>query len=358
MIMTNILAAISPWCGGSGASGARRNRRKMSREPLSSADPPGVQPPTHSAASPSVQAGSSGWDNFRRGWANVTNRDGEALDGVRRAPSPVGRRPSPTNVNSSEPRRPLTQLEVDDEIKALREQLKAVSLIDLEKAFSSGTHKQVDSLQFSRLFSKLGLTASPEAMKEIGRVTDNADGTLSKQELLEWLESEGGAESGALPAGDGELASRALELLGLQPGGAKGPAARQRSFQALSLFDSDGDGQARPRYRPLLRPLGPALCPWPLHTPCTCALLAPRQVDSADLRATWRILLDASLSRAEVRAVAEGREWRRVGARVHPSAHAPNPNPGTSCLRSCLSAPTRGPHEPAWRVALRPRRCC
>jgi len=256
------------------------------------------------------------------------------LDGVRRAPSPVGRRPSPTNVNSSEPRRPLTQLEVDDEIKALREQLKAVSLIDLEKAFSSGTHKQVDSLQFSRLFSKLGLTASPEAMKEIGRVTDNADGTLSKQELLEWLESEGGAEGGALPAGDGELASRALELLGLQPGGAKGPAARQRSFQALSLFDSDGDGQARPRYRPLLRPLGPALCPWPLHTPCTCALLAPRQVDSADLRATWRILLDASLSRAEVRTVVEGREWRRVRTRVHPSAHAPNPNPGTSCLRA------------------------
>ena len=278
-----------------------------------------MQPPTHSAASPPVQAGSSGWDNFRRGWANVTNRDGEALDGVRRAPSPVGR-PSPTNVNSSEPRRPLTQLEVDDEIKALREQLKAVSLIDLEKAFSSGTHKQVDSLQFSRLFSKLGLTASPEAMKEIGRVTDNADGTLSKQELLEWLESEGGAE--------GELASRALELLGLQPGGAKGPAARQRSFQALSLFDSDGDGQARPRYRPLLRPLGPALwalCLWPLHTPCTCALLAPRQVDSADLRATWRILLDASLSRAEVRTVAEGREWRRVRTRVHPSAHAPTP---------------------------------
>ena len=300
----------------------------MSGEPLSSADPPGVQPPTHSAASPSVQAVSSGWDNFRRGWANVTNRDGEALDGVRRAPSPVGRRPSPTNVNSSEPRRPLTQLEVDDEIKALREQLKAVSLIDLEKAFSSGTHKQVDSLQFSRLFSKLGLTASPEAMKEIGRVTDNADGTLSKQELLEWLESEGGAESGALPAGEGELASRALELLGLQPGGAKGPAARQRSFQALSLFDSDGDGQARPRYRPLLRPLGPALwalCLWPLHTPCTCALLAPRQVDSADLRATWRILLDASLSRAEVRTVAEGREWRRVRTRVHPSAHAPTP---------------------------------
>ena len=205
-----------------------------------------------------MQAGSSGWDNFRRGWANVTNRDGEALDGVRRAPSPVGR-PSPTNVNSSEPRRPLTQLEVDDEIKALREQLKAVSLINLEKAFSSGTHKQVDSLQFSRLFSKLGLTASPEAMKEIGRVTDNADGTLSKQELLEWLESEGGAEGGALPAGEGELASRALELLGLQPGGAKGPAARQRSYQALSLFDSDGDGQARPRYHPLLLPLSARL---------------------------------------------------------------------------------------------------
>ena len=110
----------------------------------------------------------------------------------------------------------------------------------------------MDSLQFSRLFSKLGLTASPEAMKEIGRVTDNADGTLSKQELLEWLENEGGAEGGVLPAGEGELASRALELLGLQPGGAKGPAARQRSYQALSLFDSDGDGQAHPCYCPLL----------------------------------------------------------------------------------------------------------
>lgn len=300
----------------------------MSGEPISPADPPGVQPPTHSTAPPPVQTGSSGWDNVRRGWANVTNRDSEALDGARRVPSPIRFRPSPSKDNSSEPRRPPTQLEVDEEIKALREQLKAISLIDLEKGFSSGTHKQVDSLQLSRLFSKLGLTASPEAMKEIGRVTDNADGTLSKQELLEWLESEGGAEGGALPAGDGELALRALELLGLQPGGAKGHAARQRSYQALSLFDSDGDGQARPRYRPLLLPLttaperarlsGPGLSQpcardrytrhahahaMHMHPPCT--LDAPRQVDSADLRATWRVLLDASLSRAEVRASRE-----------------------------------------------------
>ena len=126
---------------------------------------------------------------------------------------------------------------------------------------------------------ELGLTASPEAIKEIGRVTDNADGTLSKQELLEWLEGEGGAgggvgggaEGGAQPGGDGELPSRALELLGLLPGGAAGSAAsRQRSFQALALFDSDGDGQARLRYCPLARArLGGPCLSQPLAALCT-----------------------------------------------------------------------------------------
>ena len=148
------------------------------------------------------------------------------------------------------------------EVKSLRAQLKAVSLTALEKGFHSGTHKQVDARQLARLFGTLGLTVSPEAMKEIGRLTDNADGTLSKQELLEWLETEeggagggagsgagggaGGSAGGSAEGGDGGLPSRALEVLGLQQGGGSSSrAARQRSFQALSLFDSDGDGQAR-----------------------------------------------------------------------------------------------------------------
>jgi len=240
-----------------------------------------VHPPVPSPVRPSpVRTGSPGWAKVRRGWANaaVSSRDSsrsddsEASDGVRRVSSPIGRltspgKGSPSGRNSrsgstGEAWRPLTQLEVDDEIKALRAQLKAVSLTALEKGFHSGTHKQVDSLQLSRLFGTLGLTVSPEAMKEIGRLTDNADGTLSKQELLEWLETEeggagggagsgagggaGGSAGGSAEGGDGGLPSRALEVLGLQQGGGSSSrAARQRSFQALSLFDSDGDGQAR-----------------------------------------------------------------------------------------------------------------
>ena len=165
-----------------------------------------VQPPVDPPVPSPVQTGSPhfgrGWTKVRRSWAAVPS---EASDGAR-VSSPIGRRSSPgagspsgrnsQSGRTSEARRPLTKLEVDDEIKALREQLKAVSLTDLEKGFHSGTHKQVDSLQLSRLFGKLGLTASPEAIKEICRVTDNADSTLSKQELLEWLEGERGAGGG------------------------------------------------------------------------------------------------------------------------------------------------------------------
>ena len=262
--------------------------------------PPAEQPPVHSPVPPTVQTGSvqtPGWAKVRRKWASAGDSSrSEASDGAKQVSSPIGRLSSPSkgspsgrnsrSGSTSQARRPLTQLEVGDEIKALREQLKAVSLTDLEKGFHSGTHKQVDSLQLSRLFGKLGLTASPEAIKEIGRVTDNADGTLSKQELLEWLEGEGGAgggvgggaEGGAQPGGDGELPSRALELLGLLPGGAAGSAAsRQRSFQALALFDSDGDGQARLRYCPLAcaRLGGPCLSQpsaLPLHAAATHAM--------------------------------------------------------------------------------------
>ena len=250
--------------------------------------PPAEQPPVHLPVPPPVQTGTPGWAKVRRKWASAgDSARSEASDGGKRVSSPIGRRSStskgsPSGRNSrSGSMRPLTQLEVDDEVKALREQLKAVSLTNLEKGFHSGTHKQVDSLQLSRLFGKLGLTASPEAIKEIGRVTDNADGTLSKQELLEWLEGGGGAgggaggsaEGGAQPGGDGELPSRALELLGLLPGGAASSAAsRQRSFQALALFDSDGDGQARLRYCPLARaPLGgPCLSQPSARGRCTC----------------------------------------------------------------------------------------
>ena len=150
--------------------------------------------------------------------------DSEASEGSRKVSSPIGRlrrgasfkerlsaRASGSGRFSvGEAMQPPTQLEVEDEIKALQEQLRSISYTDLERGFHSGTHKQVGALQLSRLFDTLGLTVSQSVIKEIERVCDaDGNGTLSKQELLEWLEGheEGheGHEGGALPGGEEEL---------------------------------------------------------------------------------------------------------------------------------------------------------
>ena len=88
---------------------------------------------------------------------------------------------------------------LEDEIEAVQEKLKSVSYAALERGFHSGTHKQVGALQLSRLFDSLDLKVSPEALAEI-EVRSDADGngTISKQELLQWL------EGSAAPGGDSQ----------------------------------------------------------------------------------------------------------------------------------------------------------
>ena len=169
------------------------------------------------------------------------------IPNLQRSPTRASRNSSRASARKSfgdaEPL-PLTPEQVATEIEALVAVMREASYTELESAFHAGVRKQVGSLQLSHLFATMGLSVSPKAVKEIERLADvDGNGTLSKQELLDWLDGKALTEPSRLP--QIPPPSRALERLGMLPAQASNTGLRHplRSFHALSLFDTDANGE-------------------------------------------------------------------------------------------------------------------
>ena len=243
--------------GGGGGGGGVSSEASLPRQRPSPAGPPPPLSPL--VRSPSFRTPGSPMTPI----PNLQSRG--STRGSTRASSRASTRRSFAE-NSEEPQ-PLTPEQVAAEIEALVLVLREASYTELEAAFHAGMRKQVGALQLSHLFATMGLSVSPEAVKEIERLADaDGNGTLSKQEILDWLDGKATAE----PSRRLQIAppTRALERLGLLPGQATNLRHRLRSFHALSLFDSDTDGE----------------------------------VGVEDLRATWQLLMEENLTRSEARA--------------------------------------------------------